>query len=516
MNIQIKNRRSGTRGEHIRLSFLLLVSLSESGSRMGFSKIKWFLLLLFVSKVLSSPAPFPNSERVEKEDLRRRDKTTTTTTEEPTTEPPDDSDEKSKSEDDDDKSKSSSEEKKKDDSSDEKSKDDSSAEDGDDNENNSKSDVSQPDNKSDDTSEENEGSDSNSNPDTEEEGDSSSASNTSEDKKDDDSSDDKSKKSKSDSSSDESDESNTTENDKDESTVTSEETSEESDDSDKDSSDSSDESSDQSDETNKLLVIMLGGVSPDYISRDERKLKAFAKMKENGVKAKYVKPVFPSNSFPNWYSIATGKYPERHGIINDFMYDTKRKDLFLRADEKDKKWWGKAEPIWVTAKKQKKRVHVSWWTGCDILIKKHLPQYCDPYRDLTDDDKYAEIVSKRLMNIVDKFAKDEYDLAMVYYEGIIDTGRKNGPDSRKTKKALREVDDILDDLLEEMVKKEVADDINLVVLSDHGLTTSNRVIRLEKYLDFNDIEKVVGEGAFVMIQPERKKTDHVSVSCLSS
>lgn len=479
------------------------------------NKLKYLILLLFIVKSLAIPSLIPakpspekgiqeggslsergslvkrentlrtvreaendddeGSSLLEKEDLKKK----ATDEDEEDDDDKDGKDDKSSKSDDDD------DDKKDDDGDDKDSKGDDG---GDDSENDSKSDKSQTDSKSDDTSEENENPDSKSNPDTEEEGDSSSASNTSEEK-------------------DDSSQSNTTENDEDESETTSEETSEESD-SESDSSDS------KSDEENKLLVILLDGVRPDYLTRDERKLKFLQRIKESGSIAKYVKPVFPSNPFPNWYSIATGKYPERHGIINDYMYDAKRKELFLKASSKDKFWWDSAEPIWITAKKQRKRVHVSWWTGCDVEIKKHLPTFCDPYQDkMTEDEKYPQLVADRLKEIIRGFERDDFDLALLYYEAVGDAGRKFGPDSKRTKKAFRTIDKILDDLLDQLEEKKLADSVNVVILSDTGMVSSNnqRVINLEKYVDFNDIVKLVGEGAFVMIQPEKRKTESVSL-----
>ena len=46
-----------------------------------------------------------------------------------------------------------------------------------------------------------------------------------------------------------------------------------------------------------------------------------------GVTAR-VKPAFPSNSYPNYYSIMTGLHPIKNGFIDDEMYDTKYKEAF--------------------------------------------------------------------------------------------------------------------------------------------------------------------------------------------
>ena len=48
---------------------------------------------------------------------------------------------------------------------------------------------------------------------------------------------------------------------------------------------------------NKLIVIMLDGCRHDYFKRDSKNHPGFRFIKENGVVADYVQPIFPSNSF---------------------------------------------------------------------------------------------------------------------------------------------------------------------------------------------------------------------------
>jgi hypothetical protein len=57
---------------------------------------------------------------------------------------------------------------------------------------------------------------------------------------------------------------------------------------------------------------------------------------------------FPSETFPNHYSIATGLYPESHGIVSNSFYDPEFKQNFslgCASCQKDPKWW-LGEPIW--------------------------------------------------------------------------------------------------------------------------------------------------------------------------
>ena len=108
---------------------------------------------------------------------------------------------------------------------------------------------------------------------------------------------------------------------------------------------------------NKVIVILADGIRYDYLN-DLTNLKGFQKLASNGVKAK-VQPIFPSNSYPNWYTILTGLYAEHHGMVNNFMYDKKYNETFLMTISSGSHhsfWWtndgdNKTEPVWITAEK---------------------------------------------------------------------------------------------------------------------------------------------------------------------
>ncbi len=44
-------------------------------------------------------------------------------------------------------------------------------------------------------------------------------------------------------------------------------------------------------------------------------------MAETGVKAVSLQSSFPTKTFPNHYSMATGLYPDHHGIVQNSFYD---------------------------------------------------------------------------------------------------------------------------------------------------------------------------------------------------
>ena len=56
----------------------------------------------------------------------------------------------------------------------------------------------------------------------------------------------------------------------------------------------------------KVILILADGVRWDYLTQPN--LTGFEQMLRRGVKAEYVQPIFPSNSYPNWYAIVTGRF----------------------------------------------------------------------------------------------------------------------------------------------------------------------------------------------------------------
>src|SRR5476649_846457 len=73
------------------------------------------------------------------------------------------------------------------------------------------------------------------------------------------------------------------------------------------------------DEPQSLLLLSIDGFRWDYINRPGAvNLRALA---AHGVRAERMVPSFPSLTFPNHYTIATGLYPDHHGIVANAILD---------------------------------------------------------------------------------------------------------------------------------------------------------------------------------------------------
>ena len=65
--------------------------------------------------------------------------------------------------------------------------------------------------------------------------------------------------------------------------------------------------------------MSLDGFRPDYLDRP-----AAARLRElaaHGVRARWLRPVAPTLTFPNHYTIVTGLYPAHHGIVGNSIRD---------------------------------------------------------------------------------------------------------------------------------------------------------------------------------------------------
>jgi predicted AlkP superfamily pyrophosphatase or phosphodiesterase len=126
-----------------------------------------------------------------------------------------------------------------------------------------------------------------------------------------------------------------------------------------------------------LILISLDGFRWDYCALHPDETPNLRRLAREGVAARALIPVFPSNTFPNHYSIVTGLYPSHHGIINNDMFDSRLGEFFhykSPAAVHDPRWWG-GEPIWVTAVKQGRKSASLYWVGSEAEIEGTRPTF---------------------------------------------------------------------------------------------------------------------------------------------
>ena len=102
---------------------------------------------------------------------------------------------------------------------------------------------------------------------------------------------------------------------------------------------------------NYTVIISLDGSRWDYSEYYD--MPFFDSLATVGVKAR-MEPSFPSSTFPNHYTMATGLVPDHHGLVNNSFWDPETDGNYAISSKDtrfDPHYYG-GEPIWITAQKQ--------------------------------------------------------------------------------------------------------------------------------------------------------------------
>ncbi|MEO7415229.1 MAG: ectonucleotide pyrophosphatase/phosphodiesterase [Opitutaceae bacterium] len=248
-----------------------------------------------------------------------------------------------------------------------------------------------------------------------------------------------------------------------------------------------------------LVLIAMDGFRWDYCDLHPEETSHLRRMRSAGVSARGLIPVFPSNTFPNHYSIVTGLYPAHHGIINNRMFDPRSGEFFVYntpQSARQSHWWG-GEPIWITAVKQGRISACSYWPGSEAEIGGTRPTYWKPF------DYYERTPDERIGTVVAWFKRPHRERPSVvtyYIEEANTIGHDYGPDSPELVHGLKAIDEHVAKLQSRLAAEGVA--ANYVLVSDHGMTATSpeRLLILDDYLDLDRVQ-IDDAGSTISARP---------------
>ncbi len=251
------------------------------------------------------------------------------------------------------------------------------------------------------------------------------------------------------------------------------------------------------------IYISLDGFRADYIDRGVTP--NLLRFMSQGVAPPYMNPSFPSVTFPNHYTLATGLYPESHGIVANKFWDQKLNKTFYYTDTPNsmaKEWWSEAEPIWITAERNDVKTAVHMWPGSEALISDTDISYLDKYESKYNLSHKVDRVLELLdvpgpdldwnSTLLDR--GDRPQLIMSYVPNVDSVGHKFGPESSQVADTLKLVDDMLGSLLAGIEERNLTGVVNVVIVSDHGMAESSngRLVEIEELIDMRLVEHVDG------------------------
>ncbi len=252
-----------------------------------------------------------------------------------------------------------------------------------------------------------------------------------------------------------------------------------------------------------VLMVSFDGFRHDFTTMADTP--NFDRLELEGVKAESLVPVFPTLTFPNHYSIATGAYSGTHNITGNSFYDKKIREkysLYKKETVRDSKFY-KSEPIWVTAERQGVKAASFFWVGSEAPIKGYSPSIFKYYDgSVTFKARIDSVISWFQLSV-----KKRPQLIMLYFSEPDHTGHNWGVNTPEIVKAVEEMDDLLGYLLHNLEALDIYSNLNLIIVSDHGMTNVSvkRRIVLDDYISRLDDLYLNGRGTLVQIDLKKFK-----------
>uniref|UniRef100_A0AAQ6AE41 SMB domain-containing protein n=1 Tax=Amphiprion ocellaris TaxID=80972 RepID=A0AAQ6AE41_AMPOC len=216
-----------------------------------------------------------------------------------------------------------------------------------------------------------------------------------------------------------------------------------------------------------LIMLSVDGFRASYLKKGKSVIPNIHKLRTCGTSAPYMRPVYPSKTFPNLYTLATGLYPESHGIVGNTMHDPVFNATFsLRTREKlNHRWWG-GQPV-----------STDWIPAGDRTETRVIP------------------LERRILTILRWLHLPDHESSTHFLFGP----QLDNP--------LREIDNIIGQLMNGLKQMNLHRCINVIIVGDHGMEEAHcdRTEFLSSYpLNIEEITLI--PGSLGRIRPRDPKS----------
>ena len=233
-----------------------------------------------------------------------------------------------------------------------------------------------------------------------------------------------------------------------------------------------------------LVLVSIDGFRWDYLDRPAaRQMRALA---DRGVRVTKLRPVYPSKTFPTHLSIVTGLYPTGHGIVDNYFCRNDRPDCYQKGAASEDPRWLSGTPLWTLVEKQGGRAATFFWPESEAAVADTLPS---EYRKYNARIPHAQRVSQ-VIEWLEAPEAERPHLITLYFSTVDSAGHTHGPDAHQTDTAITEIDGWIATLWQaiEQINARGAADINLMLVSDHGMAT----VESAHFIDTNTLPRPKG------------------------
>ncbi len=234
-----------------------------------------------------------------------------------------------------------------------------------------------------------------------------------------------------------------------------------------------------------VLVISEDGLGAEQFRPDTMpRLWALAEAGRRGA----VLPPFPATTFNGHVTLATGCWPEHHGVVANAYQDPADRHLVPAASRAEDIL---REPLWVAATRSGIRTAVYHWVGATGPWQGVRPWRMEPFRLGHPDAEGLAFCESAL--------SDGAGLVMAYLSGSDEEGHLHGPGSPEVKAKLRRLDDELGPWLARLLA--VHPGLRVILTADHGMAPMRSRISLPSLLAGLPAELVShGGSAYVYLR----------------
>lgn len=241
------------------------------------------------------------------------------------------------------------------------------------------------------------------------------------------------------------------------------------------------------------------------------------KLVKEGVKAKYINPPALTMTSPSHFTTITGRWIEDHGVVHNLMFnDTTGLRVPHKATLKKSEWWDNGVlPLWITAQKQGLKTASFYYPGGGVNYSGQAVNRFLVENHGSPDDNETEW-QQNIDTVMGWFAKEDFDFVTLYYGEPDNVGHAVGPETHERRKIIEQIDRTIGYLRESIHKNALTDHLNVILTSDHGMTTIKNATEVKEIVLANYISllkltrfDLLDYGGFGMITPREGKEQEV-------
>lgn len=249
-----------------------------------------------------------------------------------------------------------------------------------------------------------------------------------------------------------------------------------------------------------LIVVSYDAFRTEYLRRNSTSF--MNELRRNGTTAEFMRNVFPTKTFPNHHSIATGVYPNQHGVMANEFYDHSRGrlnysyEMFHFNEE--------IVPIWALNELNGGHSGCMMWPGSDFPYAKERVNctYVNQFNLTLPWNDRVDTVFKWILD-----PKQPANLVLLYIEEPDYYGHIYSPESDRVAQLIVKLNDLTRYIHDKIREFNLQDRVNVVHLSDHGMDSlmPKNFINLTRFVPDDIKYDVHGNTPVLQIVPKVKQ-----------